>query len=262
MKNLLISSVIIMTCFLVCGVGCNSRNGDSRASTDVVGAVDPFVGWYLLAGDTLIPVLKRDGTYYSVCRGFEVPFKECAEGLEWAVAGSSMVGTTIGAGGAYIRIVDSQLANFMESYVPGAKQELTRIDQPSWLLDATGRRPRKNDDFVGWYVPIWFPYMKMEIRKDGEKYLVVNHVLREGGLWKAEGEPRELTPLGDGLGLTGFDQEVRYRLTYNKSLRRFELEGGTSPVGRMPLLRVSASWEMAYDVFGPNAVKIGIPTWH
>jgi hypothetical protein len=227
-----------------------------------VGAADPFVGWYLLGEDRLIPVLKRDGTYYSVCRGFEVPFKKCAEGLEWAVAGSSMMGTKIGAHGAYISIVDAQLGNFVESYVPGVKQELTRIDRPAWLLEAKGRRPRKNDDFVGWYVPIWFPYVKMEIRKDGEKYLGVYHELQEDGSWKAQGESMELAPLGDRLGFTGFDRDVRYRITYNKSLRRFELGGGTSPSERMPLARVSASWEMGYDVFGPNAMKVGIPTWH
>ncbi len=254
--------VIVLTCILVFGVGCNLCNKDREDGVGGLGSADPFVGWYLLGGDTLIPVLKRDGTYYSVCRGFEAPFKECAEGLEWAAEGSSMAGTKIGAYGAYISIVDAQLVDFDESYVPGEKQELTRIDRPLWLLEAKDRRPQKNDDFVGWYVPTWFPYAKMEIRKDGEKYVCVTHELQEDGSWQARGESTELAPLGDRLGFTGFDREARQRLTYNKLLRRFEYEVGTSSVGRMPLARVSAQWKMGYDVFGPSALRIGIPTWH
>ena len=50
----------------------------------------------VVEGDTIIPVFKTDGTYYSVCRGFEIPLKQCPEGVEWAATPSSMVGTTIG----------------------------------------------------------------------------------------------------------------------------------------------------------------------
>lgn len=84
--------------------GCVKPGAQSQT-----GPRDHLVGWFNLSGcdeqnqvvsghGTLIPVFKRDGTYYSVCRGGEVPLKECPEGLEWALTPSSMAGTKIGFG--------------------------------------------------------------------------------------------------------------------------------------------------------------------
>ena len=75
---------------------------------------------------------------------------------------------------------------------------------------------------LGWYQPVWFPYV-MEIRKEGEKYLCVMKESDESGVWKAQGEPIELTQLPNRLGFTGFDRHLRNILTYNKTLKRFEL---------------------------------------
>jgi len=242
-----------------------------------VGIRDHFLGWYKLpnrhyrtrkvipGGGTLIPVFKRDGTYYSLCRGFEVPLKECPEGLEWDLTESSMVGTKIGfnvISNKYYIIIEDARAQYEGGYsTSGEKQFMTRVDKPSGLLDATARPPRTNDDFLGWYQPVWFPYV-IEIRKDGPKYLVAYQEPDKSGKWKTRDEPRELTPLPDRLGFTGFDRRNRNNLTYNKILERFELTKNTDDQGRfirMPLVRVSPHPELAAV---PLPVRIGIPFWH
>lgn len=228
---------------------------------------DHLIGWYgVRDSDAMIPVFKTDGTYYSVCRGFEVPFTESPEGLAWAPTPSSMVGTTVGfdqaASAYYIIIEDQGLASNYQRYISGEKRPMTRIDKPRGLLDATASPPRTNDDFLGLYRAVWLPWMRLGIRRDGETYQCVAQVYREPGLWKTEEEPRELAPLADGLGFTGFDRRNRHNLTYNDSLKRFELTNKTtSPVIRMPLARV-----LPPTVVGDDApvlpMEIGIPSWH
>ncbi len=222
---------------------------------------DHLLGWFKMTdGDTIIPVFKRDGTYYSVCRGFEIPLKECPEGLEWVLTPSSMVGTMIGfdeASNAYYIIIEDQgLASNYEPYISGEKQPMVRIDKPSWLLDPTALPPRTNDDFLGHYRAIWFPWFRFEIRKEGESYFGAYQMLSETGLWEPEGDPDGLAPLPDRLGFTGFDRETRHILTYNEALKRFELTNS------MPLARVTpSSWPEADAVRLPT-MRIGIPSWH
>ena len=234
---------------------------------------DHLLGWYKLperehvshkvipGHDTLIPVFKRDGTYYSVCRGFEVPLKECPEGLEWGLTESSMVGTKIifdeASNTYYISIMDKWEMSSNDHSLRGGKQPMTRIDKPSWLLDATAQPPRINDDFLGWYQPVWFPFVRLEIRKDGQEYLSVEHEFHELGVWKTPHEPQEITPLPDRLGLTGFDRGTEVSLTYNEAMRRIEITMSGSPIIRMPLARVSPE---GATVRPPMA--IGIPSWH
>jgi len=228
---------------------------------------DRFQGWYRVSdSDAIIPVFKIAQTYYSVCRGFEVPLTESPEGLEWAPTPSSMVGTTVGfdqaANTQYIIIEDQGLASNYQRYISGEKRPMTRIDKPRGLLDATASPPRTNDDFLGSYQAVWFPGVRLEIRKDGQEYQYVIQVYREPGVWQSEEEPRELAPLADGLGFTGFDRRNRHRLTYNEFLKRFELTNKTtSPVIRMPLARV-----LPPTVVGDDApvlpMEIGIPSWH
>jgi hypothetical protein len=219
--------------------------------------------------NTLIPVFKRDGTYYSVCRGFEVPLKQSPEGLEWALSGSSMVGTTIGFDEAsssyYIAIFDSQLSNFSDGNGGiGEKEPVTRIDRPSGLLDPTAPAPRTNDDFLGWYQPVWFPWGRWEIRKEGEKYLLAEEELegnRASLVWKSLGEPSERTPLPERLGFA-FDSRGKLSLTYNDDLKRFELTRPKSPGIRMPLARIPAPPTPQGGPVPELRVQIGIPTWH
>jgi len=246
-----------------------------------VGARDHLLGWYKLpnrhyrtrkvipGGGTLIPVFKNDGTYYSLCRGFEVPLKECIEGLEWALTESSMIGTKIGfdvMSNKYYIIIEDARAQYEGGYsTSGEKQFMTRVDKPSGLPDATARPPRTNDDFLGWYQPVWFPWIRFEIRKNGKRCLSVEWELsgaERPAVWKSHGKPRELAPIPGRLGFTGFDRKNRDNLTYNEILKRFELTKNIDDQGRfirIPLARVSPHPEGATV---PPPMRIGIPAWH
>jgi hypothetical protein len=254
--------------------GCGSLTEQSA------GARDHLVGWYKLPNrhyrtrevipgpGTLIPVFKTDGTYYSVCHGFEIPLRECPEGLEWALTRSSMVGTKIGfdeeSNAYYIIIEDQGLANNYEPYISGEKRTMTRVDKPSWLLDATAQPPRTNDDFIGWYKPVWFP-IRLALRKEGKKYLLLeSQEADESGVWKTQGEMKELTPIADRLGFVMSRRKDRCTsITYNKSLKRFELTKQWSKrrpeVIRMPLARVSPHTERAAIT---TLMIMGIPSWN
>jgi hypothetical protein len=235
---------------------------------------DHLVGWYKRSGgDTVIPVFMRDGTYYSVCRGVEVPLRPCPEGLEWAVTPSSMTGTKIGWDATsktyYLAVMDGQASNFTDGRSGvGEKEPMTRIEKPPELLDAKARRPRTPDDLLGWYQPVWFPWVRIEIRKDGERYLSQDHEFRGAtpGSWTTRLETRELTPLPDQLGFTGFERHGGRRLVYHAPLKRFELvmmdTKRTPAVIRMPLARVGAPSSPESDGAPQPRVMIGIPSWH
>ena len=239
---------------------------------------DHLLGWYKLprrhyrtrqiipGPGTLIPVFKTDGTYYSVCRGFEAPLKECPNGLEWAFMPSSMAGTTIGldvSSTRYYIIIEDSAAQYEGDYsTSGEKQYMTKIDEPPPLLDPTTEPPRTYDDFLGWYQPVWFP-VALEIQKEGERYLCVVKEPTESAVWKTQGKPIELAPLPDRLGFSGFDRHPRKILTYNDTFKRFEIteqqEKRQPAVIRMPLARVSPHPEIPAT---PEHVRIGIPSWH
>ncbi|MHC4559611.1 MAG: hypothetical protein ACYS80_20145 [Planctomycetota bacterium] len=260
----------IATLVILIGISvpaCQRPGSSSAGDLGEAGGRDRLVGWFEITGrETIIPVFKADGTYYSVCRNFEIPLKECPEGLEWAPTSSSMAGTTIGfdeASNAYYIIIEDQgLANNYEPYISGEKQPMTRIDKPSGLLDATAQPPRTNDDFLGWYQPLWLPVVRFEIRKDGDMYLgAAVQILRKPGVWETWGEPCEITPLPDRLGFSGFDGNPRVNLAYNEALKRFELTKTISCIIRMPLVRVSPLPSPEGLVVAPP-MKIGIPSWH
>jgi len=68
-----------MGAFVVAGMaltGCVSLTAPSQTGTR-----DHLVGWFKIQwSDTIIPVFKIEGTYYSVyCPGIKVPLKECPE---------------------------------------------------------------------------------------------------------------------------------------------------------------------------------------
>jgi hypothetical protein len=238
------------------------------------GSRDHLLGWFKLSkNNTLIPVFKRAGTYYSICRGAEIPLKECPEGLEWAVSPSSMTGTKIGWDAAsqtpYLAVVDAQASNFTDGrYGVGEKEPMTRINKPPDLLDAKAPRPRTRNDLLGWYQPVWLPWVKIGIRIDGDRFVSQDQVFHgpEPGSWKTSAETRDLTPLPDQLGFTGFERHGGPRLVYNGALKRFELVM-TDPKRRpseirMPLARLPASSSPERDGSPPPAARIGIPSWH
>jgi hypothetical protein len=76
-------------------------------------------------------------------------------------------------------------------------------------------------------------------------------------------KPAELVLLADRLGFVlGSGKKVPY-LTYNKALKRFELETsgpGALPL-RMPLARVPAPPPPQQDAVPLPKVRIGIPSW-
>ncbi|MHC4175290.1 MAG: hypothetical protein ACYS9C_10105 [Planctomycetota bacterium] len=254
-------------------LGCGSLTEQSA------GPRDHLVGWYKLPNrhyrtrevipgpGTLIPVFKADGNYYSVCHGFEAPLKECPEGLEWALAPSSMAGTKIGfdeeANEYYIIIEDAKAQYEGDWSTSGEKQYMTRVERPSWLLDATAEPPRTNDDFIGSYKPVWFP-IPLEIRKEGKEYLLLqSQEADEPGVWKNQIEVQGFTPIADRLGLMSRRKDKYTTITYNKSLKRFELMEQRSKrrpeVIRIPLARVSPHPERA--AITPLMI-MGIPSWN
>lgn len=248
------------------------------------GSRDQLVGWFELSErdenkkvipgqGRLIPVFKRSGAYYSVCRGFECPLKECPEGLEWAVTPSSMTGTKIGwdpaSKTAYLAVLDSQASNFTDGrYGVGDKQPLRRVDKPSGLLEAKARPPRTRDDFLGWFQPVWFPGVKIGIRKDGDRYVSQDRVFHgpDPGSWQTSAETRELTPLPEQLGFTGFERGGGPRLIYHEALKRFELvmtdPKRSTPEIRMPLARVAEPSSSEPEGAPAAKAPIGIPSWH
>ncbi len=238
------------------------------------GPRDYLVGCYMVTTqDRIIPVFKQGGTYYSVCRGFEVPLKECAEGLEWAITPSSMTGTKIGwdAGSRtyYLAVMDAQASNNTDGrYGVGKRELMTRMDKPLVLRDAKARRPYTHDAVLGWYHPVWFPPVRIEIRKDGDRYFSQEQEFGgpTPGSWTTRVEPCELRPLPDQAGFTGSDRKNRHRLVYHDTFSRFELvkpiEGMNSFVLRMPLARIPAPASTDGGPAPSPMMPIGIPSWH
>jgi hypothetical protein len=214
--------------------------------------------------DTLIPILRIGGTYLTTSRGMEIPLVKTAEGLKWGLAPSPLSDTIIGYfGPSYpcsIHIVDRTRANFDPSYNPDTVPPvlMTKVDKPAGLLDAKAPRPRKLDDFLGFYHPIWFPWVHMEIRKDGGRYWSVERSLASPKpplQWAAQGRPQMITPMTDGLGFIGFPGGPS-SLIYNEAQKRFELVRMDNGV-KMPLAKVSGKKDVPLP-----ALPIGIPAWN
>ena len=108
---------------------------DNALSEESAGAPDRLCGWYKLTTDNrLIPVFKIEETYYTVMSrgGFEVPLKECSDGLEWPpTLPFSMVGTRIGfdeeSKEIYISIVDQNREYQDPSFTSGKRQAMKAI---------------------------------------------------------------------------------------------------------------------------------------
>ena len=249
--------------------GCASLTLRSQA-----GPRDSLLGWFkITGGDRIIPVFKVNGIYYSVAsRGAEVPLKECPEGLECAVAAGTKIAFDETSNTYYIIIEDENRAHQDSGYVSGQKQPMTRIEKPSGLLDAKARRPRTNDDFLGWYQPIWSPGIRYGIRRDGEKYVgtwqVFGLLVNKPAVWCSEHVPgpNELTPLSDGLGfmMSRSGKNVT-NLIYNESLKRFEITWeetqGQPAAIRMPLARIAPPPTPEGGAAPPH-IEIGIPFWN
>lgn len=256
---------------------------DNVLSHESVGARDRLCGWYKLSqGNRLIPIFKIDGTFYTVMSrgGFETPLQECPDGLAWpSTPPSSMVGTKIGfneeSKDIYISIVDQNREYQDDSFSSGKMQSLTATAKPSWLRDATTQPARTYDDFLGWYEPVWCPYIRVQIRREGGEYLLAVELLETTGAknsWVPHGKQYELIPLPDRLGFAmglehkeDLEQEgLTVRLLHSTTRRRFELQlssvAAKARVYRMPLARIPApSPEQGAAPLPP--MDIGIPSW-
>lgn len=242
---------------------------------------DKLTGWFKLPGrrflwgDRYLSFFLRDGVYYSVCRGFEIPFKRTPEALEWGLAPSSMKGTRIAfadkQNSCYLIVVDQQLMTYIDSddYNPDEKHLLTRTSKPLELLETLASPPRTNDDFLGWFQPVYQPHLiQIEVKREGENYLALVHVQREPGLWTPE-KPCELRPRENELGFTGkHAYKNNPSLSYNESLQRFELTltlrgDSREPVLiRMPLAPIPSSDALRIFDASQSIIAIGIPSWH
>jgi len=259
----------------VAAAGCHRTTGSPAKPAKSAKSTKPAGGkvtveWFTMPPvpsvnpqDTLIPILTIDGAWYTTCQGMEIPLHKNPEGLTWGLLPSPLAGTTIGYfGPSYpcsIRIVDRTRAAFDQSYSPDTTPPvlMTKAEKPKGLLDAADRKPRKLDDFVGLYYPVWFPWVRMEVRKDGSRYISQEEALAGAKpplRWMPQGRPQMLTPLADGLGFIGFPGDP-HSLAYNETLRRFELVRTDNGI-RMPVAKVSPEKKVALP---PQ--PIGIPAW-
>lgn len=238
------------------------------------GSHDILLGWYRLPNydrnqkvlpgpGTLIPVFKRQGVYYSICRGVEVPLKESPDGLEWAMLPSSMEGTRVGldaaSGRPYLVIHDSLRQYEADWSTAGEKQFMERIKKPPWLLDPTAKPPRSLDDFLASFIPAWFPIFRWTVHRDGDKYGLRGEYAKEGGWEFHPEESSVLSPLADPLGFAWTKGKISLR--FNPKLRRYECVMGDESSGmlRMPLVRMGVS-NSPCGV--PPPMEMGIPSWH
>jgi hypothetical protein len=251
--------------------GCHKglKSSADKTSKPAKGSIE--IEWYKMPAtpritrqDALIPIIRIDGSYYTAFRGMEIPLVKTAEGLKWGLSPSPLADTTIGYfGPSYpcsIRIVDRTRANIDSSYNPDTVPPIlmTKVDKPAGLLDAKARRPKKLDDFLGFYQPIWLPWVHVEIRKDAGSYWSIQRNLTSPKpplQWVAQGRPQMITPLTDRLGFIGFAGDPS-SLVYDESLKRFELVRMDNGV-RMPLAKVSGTKDVPLP-----ALPIGIPAWN
>jgi hypothetical protein len=253
--------------------GTNKTSPESGKPSIKASNRDDLIGWYKLPSRTgtytivpgsytLIPVFKHSGSYWTVSwPGAEIPLKECPEGLEWALTPSSMEGTKIRfdkASNMYsIIIKDSVAIHYSDNSEGPEWQPVTKVNEPEGLFNPKAKKPRTNDDFLGWYQGVWLP-VRFDIRKEDEKYIVT-------GQKHFYEEPHELKPLPDGLGFV-MDERDKLNLTYNESLKRFELTmtGNTKEpfMLRIPLARIPATSSPEADAVPFPMVRIGIPSWH
>jgi hypothetical protein len=222
----------------------------------------------------VIPVFKIDGTYYSVCRGVEIPFRQIPEGLEWALEPSSMIGTKIIIKDStpFIIIRDQQAEAIyghtseteLQYHQYGQAHPLMRIEKPSWLLDPTMSPPKSKEDFVGIYQPAWFPYYRLKIQKDSEKYLLTySEIDIQENTFKAHGKTEELTPLSGTLGLTKIFGKTDSTLIFHSNLRRYEIvHDNKGSLIRIPLVRIDQLSSDKKSIIDPELIRIGIPSWH
>ncbi len=235
---------------------------------------DRIIGWYKLStktiddavvedDDTLVPILKRNKQFYTICRGFEMPLNTCSAGLEWGFTPSSMEGTMFvfcGPGWpCHLKIYDRQKAVF-DWYEPGKKYKLIKVAEPEGLSYTVESAPENSDGFIGIYQPVYFPWMRVEISKEADKYNYKYSELRivqEEAKWIAMGMAESVLPLDEAQGFLVIYQKAKNYLLFSKELSRFEVIIGSTGL-RMPMVKLTSSEETPQV----PKVNLGIPSWN
>lgn len=230
----------ITLCILIAAI-CS---GCSSIPKEAPGNHDHLLGWYERRGFrdsiSIIPVMKRDGRYFSICRGIEVPLKEVPGGLAWGFEKSSMEGTMIGMEGntVYLELKDDRAPQDGEgSEYHQGYHTLHRISMPSKLLNSKAKRPNNLDDVLGCYQPVYFPYYRWFIKKVDDGYKLEAQIVSGNEWLTRENESAKLTPLPDRIGFTWGNERNHMELIYNDEQKRYE---AIRPDGSivMPLARI------------------------
>ncbi|MGE5296293.1 MAG: hypothetical protein ACM3VT_15835 [Solirubrobacterales bacterium] len=251
-------------------IGCRTASEPSARKSSKSSNGRIAVEWFkmppvekITTTDTLIPILQIGDAYYTTCLGMEIPLQESPNGLQWGLTPSPLAGTSIGYFGptypCSIHIVDRTRASFDSSHSPDAIPPvfMTKVDKPVKLLKAKSGRPRKLNDFLGLYYPVWYPWIRMEIRKQAGHYWTVEQDLVSSKPpleWRSTGRPVLITPFTDGLGFFGFPGGP-LSLKYNEDLKRYELVRSDNGI-KIPLAKVSPGKDAAIP-----PLPIGVPTW-
>jgi len=238
-----------------------------------VGERDYLIGWYNLperkhstnevvpGAGTLIPVFKRGGTYYSICRGVEVPLKVCSEGLEWGWTPSSMIGTKIGLDEASQKpfiIIEDRIAQANDdSLISNEKRFMTKVEKPAFILDPTIKPPLSHDDMLDCYQVLYAPVIRLTLSKKGTQYWVQGEMATKDGWEQIHKEALELELIPGKLGFSS--KKFKAMIVFNQDHRRVEY---VNPDGlTMPLVRVEQPLLPRIEAI-PVRVEIGIPSWN
>jgi len=261
-------AISILMCVPVCSQGQTRPADPPTTGPAEQAAHDHFIGWYRLpprnqrmevvdrGPATFVPVFKRNGIYYSVCRFVEVPMKAVPDGLEWDIKPSSMEGTKI----TYdprkkeyaLTIHDSREQSDWPA--SGILQPMRKVDTPFALPDCTAKPPKTNDDFVGWYEAVWMPPLRYHIKKEGDKFLADGQLVGRDE-WR---EPAvELQPLSSSLGFA-MGSRGKTQIIYNQQLQRYEIPAGPGAV--IPLKRSDSEPSKDFPKLSDKG-RIGIPSW-
>ena len=88
---------------------------------------------------------------------------------------------------------------------PGLATRIAVVTSLVMLLVGCVKPPERlqvdnRDHLLGWYQLVWTPGVRIEIHKDGDRFVCQNYEFHPPVLWRTSGEPTELTPLPDQPG--------------------------------------------------------------
>jgi hypothetical protein len=266
--------------FIICVVVAAVAVAGCRTTTD---NRDYMLGWYSMPSrhpgtrevipdhpSIIIPIFKVYGEYHSsMFIGMEVPLEPCPEGL--AVSeGFGLDGTKIKydeeTSEVCISVCQPVLEFIIHNYVKGETNVLTRIDRPSWIMDATAIPPSSNDEFIGWYQSALSPWVGFEVRKVAETTELSVYAFGDEK-WSPLQKGCVVGPHAGRLGFflpLGKEHHLEEQsIIYNKHLKRYEMNvivKKSSRVIRTPLVKTDKlTPPLSEDNTTVPMVQMGIP---